>query len=946
MHGPVPSYPDSAAGPVRYCPVVSAYGTLQGYLWFAEAENAAGFVKMLVREELSGAGHWILRLRDAYGRGLTAAEAVHELATVPHERDSGRPDLAALATAESLAEVEESGRAGWVPPKEPVAPRGYRPLPDGLRLSYEDRQRHVRWLFETDGGAAGDGPVPPEAVLGGWEFDREGRPVRWRPNPRHGVPEAAGGEAGGGTSGGPGSGPGGGAGTLPPLGAGRRPAGRALLGWLDDPRAPRLCRVAGSSGSGRTHLLHWLAAACPADGPRPGRRVRAVLAADGLTPDSFVWRLSALLGTPVADTTALIGTLTDGAPLVLVVTGLDRAGGGLLPDAARRIAEEVLRPLLRVPWLRLVLECASGTAAAEALDVPAAVLDLDEPQWTDPDAYARWCAALAGHPLPADALYPSPGLAVLAARTAPGVAFEPDAGPARKAEVLAEAWWASLPEDVRAPVAVLGAVRGGIDTALWAELPGAGGAAAVDEAAAFLPPDPDGRQRVWPHTFADRLALWAVDHAALRQALLPDRPETAPGPADRQRLGLLLRHGLHTGTPVLDLLTDPDVLVHADPDSVTLAFASFTEAFEQATSPTRLRTGPFSGTLPERDGEPRRWLIESWWLAGPVASHTEEPRLRASALHGWLAGGEEPWSRELAERLAVTAGHDWRVRWSFGRRIEPVRLLAPGHGELRTGRLLVGVGDSVYVIEQADGKPVARDARIKLGQPSTVAVASSADDAAHALWWDGATATIRPDNGSRTSHDALVRLRESMTGGATALTAIGAPRPVLAGGDDHGEIYAIPELDLSEARRCEKRLHDGRVTAVAVAGYGDEHLILSGGEDGRVWTWLPDRTPPEAPTLTRDLPVTALAAHVLPQGLMFAVGWTDGLLQIMTVFGTPLLREIRFGTPIVGLAITPTGLLCAATESGVQAIELAELASPAGPGTAGTGREGREDGDG
>ncbi|MCZ0987667.1 hypothetical protein O1M54_21845 [Streptomyces diastatochromogenes] len=42
--------------------------------------------------------------------------------------------------------------------------------------------------------------------------------------------------------------------------AGREPAAAALLAWLADADAPRLCVVTGSAGSGKSALLAWLIA--------------------------------------------------------------------------------------------------------------------------------------------------------------------------------------------------------------------------------------------------------------------------------------------------------------------------------------------------------------------------------------------------------------------------------------------------------------------------------------------------------------------------------------------------------------------------------------------------------------------------------------------------------------------------------------------------------------
>ncbi|GGR06909.1 hypothetical protein GCM10010195_72450 [Kitasatospora griseola] len=755
-------------------------------------------------------------------------------------------------------------------------------------------------------GASGD----DQSVPGAWQLDAGGRPVRFWPNPRHHAPVQ--------------KQPAAPAAPLPPLHAGRRPAGRALLGWLGDPHAPRLCRIAGSSGSGRTHLLRWLTAACPPDSPRTDRRVDVLLAADGLTPDSFVWQLARELGTTAADVHELIETLTDGVPRVLAVTGLDRAGAGLLPDAPQRIVEKVLGPLLTVPWVRIVVEC----EASDLFDARAAVLDLDQPQWTDPDAYAQWCASLADHPLPAAALYPSPALALLAARTAPGAPVDPAAPPAQKAETLAEAWWASLPETARAPIVALAAAAGGdVDADLWGALPNSGGPTAVHQAADFVLPPQNGALRVWPRTFADRLALWGPDHPTLRQALLP----TAPGPHDSAWLGLVLRHAVRSGTSVVDLLSDPAVLVHADPASVTLAFAAHQQAFADATSPDRLRTGPFGRVGPEREGDPPRRLIEAWWLAGPVVTAAAGPGVRASALHTWLAGAEQPELGALAEQLGMMAGHTWRARWSFGRRIEQVHLLAAGHGPDAEGRLLVGIGRAVPTVDPSTGSLIQGAGRFVLDDPSTVALAAGEDGSAHALYRDGSINSILPEDDSRTATEALVRLRESLEAGATAMAASSGPRPVMVLGDDTGHVHAIPAVDRGEPRRSDTQMHRGPVTAVDVTGYDNEHLVISGGQDGTVWTWMPDRYPMTAPILARDSPVTAVAVATPGQRLMYAAAWEDGLTRVVLTGTDPVTCDLRLGARAVGLAITGAGRLCVATAAGVLGIDLAETtALPSG----------------
>ncbi|MFI9788819.1 hypothetical protein ACIHEI_35715 [Kitasatospora sp. NPDC051984] len=779
----------------------------------------------------------------------------------------------------------ESVVEGFVPPRPP----GYRPYPRMSREQCAEAVRRGGWLFKADEGHDPDGRVPVGVVEGAWQVDGDGFPLRFWPNPRYGAPEPEQPVADG-------------AAPLPPLHAGRRPAGRALLGWLEDPQAPRLCRVAGSGGSGRSHLLHWLVAACPPDHAHSGRRVEVALSAAELTVDLFVWRLAGLLGVSAAGPEELVAALIDGVPRVLVVTDLDRAGSGLLPDAARRIAAEVLRPLLRVPWLRIVVECASDTPAAAALDVPAAVLDLDQPQWTDLEAFTRWATSLAGRRLPAE-VYPSPALALLAARTGDGILLDAGAPLARRAETLAETWWESLPELVRAPVVALASVRGALDEELWGELPGSLGPFAVEQAVELLlPADHEGRYRVWPDSFAERLARTGLDHLSIRQNLLP---EEQPGPKDADRLDLVLRHAVRTSAPVDDLLADPAFLVHADPLAVGLAV-------EHGVA-LRAANGAESG-----DGGA---VHRAWWPAGPRVIAAADPGERASALHCWTAGE----GGDLSERFAQLAGQGWRAGWAFARRTDPVYLIARHNAPSHEGQLAVAVGWDIGAIDPATGRP-SGGSPLRLTDRSTVALATGHDGSTYALRHSGAVEEIRPSELSGPSGDGMRRLLASMDAGATAIAARGGEQRAVAAGDAAGGVHLLEDRDGTEAVRSDAPLHDGPVTALDLAHHGGHHLLITGGADGRVQAWMPGRGPLSPPLPARDVPVTAVAVATTPGGLMCAAGWADGLVRVVLAGAERVTHDLAIGAAAVGLVITDGGRVGVATAAGVLGIDLAGAA--------------------
>ncbi|WP_395292849.1 hypothetical protein ACF9IK_04000 [Kitasatospora hibisci] len=209
---------------------------------------------------------------------------------------------------------------------------------------------------------------------------------------------------------------------MPPVGAGRRPAGRALLALLDDPRAPWVCQVTGPAGIGKTRLLTWLATAC-ADPATPTRqRADAALSLAGTTRRSATWTVAARLGVRARTPEELVAGLgAADRPRLLFLWDLNRSAE---PEA---VADLLLGPLSDVPRVRMVVESAGVLPVAGQ----PAVMVRDEPRWTDSGSFASWYdRRRAGSPFSAEQVYPSPGLALLAARV-PAGAVVPVDGPER-----------------------------------------------------------------------------------------------------------------------------------------------------------------------------------------------------------------------------------------------------------------------------------------------------------------------------------------------------------------------------------------------------------------------------------------------------------------------------------------------------------------------------------
>ncbi|MET9935001.1 hypothetical protein ABZ054_29960, partial [Streptomyces sp. NPDC006324] len=158
---------------------------------------------------------------------------------------------------------------------------------------------------------------------------------------------------------------------------GTEPGAAALLGWLTDPDAHRLCLVTGAPGRGKTALLGWLAAHGPRSGRTRRRPARVLVPLAGQCALGAAWtvadRLGVVAGTPgdLVDALATSEARPTGRA-VLLLTDLHAAAE---PDALARLVTE----LAGVGRVRLVVEARDDTPALAALraDRRVTVVDLD-----------------------------------------------------------------------------------------------------------------------------------------------------------------------------------------------------------------------------------------------------------------------------------------------------------------------------------------------------------------------------------------------------------------------------------------------------------------------------------------------------------------------------------------------------------------------------------------
>ncbi|WP_448320795.1 hypothetical protein [Streptomyces sp. CO7] len=166
---------------------------------------------------------------------------------------------------------------------------------------------------------------------------------------------------------------------------GREPAAAALLSWLGDPRAPGLAVVTGGEGSGKSRLLAWLIG----HGTRPGtvgeRRVHGFVPLTGMTATTAAWMLGRQLSVAARSPGDLLAALAaDRRRTVVALPELHHADApGPLAELAWELAAQ--------EHVRVLVEVRSGTPWAQRLIAgPCALMDLDQPRWTDEARRRAW----------------------------------------------------------------------------------------------------------------------------------------------------------------------------------------------------------------------------------------------------------------------------------------------------------------------------------------------------------------------------------------------------------------------------------------------------------------------------------------------------------------------------------------------------------------------------
>ncbi|MFE7894203.1 ATP-binding protein [Streptomyces sp. NPDC057412] len=192
---------------------------------------------------------------------------------------------------------------------------------------------------------------------------------------------------------------------------GRTAALRALAAWrAAAPGAPRVVVLTGDAGSGRSRLLTGFLMLCepeyrkqlPLDAMDPSTvppelPPPAVPSAEGLTAAQVLWLIAdhfGLRATGVEGVYAELAALDE--PVTVVVPDVDRAGPVRAAGEPARLVREVLAPLAATETVRLMAEVPRPLAAELVAGLPqgtAQIIDLDAPEWADPDLLVRYAQA-------------------------------------------------------------------------------------------------------------------------------------------------------------------------------------------------------------------------------------------------------------------------------------------------------------------------------------------------------------------------------------------------------------------------------------------------------------------------------------------------------------------------------------------------------------------------
>jgi WD40 repeat protein len=117
--------------------------------------------------------------------------------------------------------------------------------------------------------------------------------------------------------------------------------------------------------------------------------------------------------------------------------------------------------------------------------------------------------------------------------------------------------------------------------------------------------------------------------------------------------------------------------------------------------------------------------------------------------------------------------------------------------------------------------------------------------------------------------------------------------------------------------------HDGGARAVAFARSGDRRVVVTGDGEGTLRCWDVETQQQVTHPLTRHaLGITCLTTGSVGASDLLGVSSADGTVRIWRLPDQMLLTELNLETYISQIALTPDGLLCVGTNSGLATFTL------------------------
>jgi hypothetical protein len=500
---------------------------------------------------------------------------------------------------------------------------------------------------------------------------------------------------------------------------GRTNALRALATWRTArPGVPRVVALTGNSGSGRSRLLTGFLMLCDPESRKqldldrldpysvpPELPAPAAANARGLTAAQFLWALAdhyELSANHTEDIYAELAAIAD--PVSLVVLDAEQAGPVRHTYEPSVLVRQVLKPLAALDSVRLVAELPRHLVTELAEGLPAGtvqVIDLDEPQWADPEGLVRHAEValspqFAGVELPftddpgarrtlSTAIGRRAGTNALVVQLAvQSILTAPEGFDAADESQLPTSVGEALdlhagrldadPQTLRLMLAPLALAEGdGIPVHLWARLASAVAGQDMSQAIArgltlagpFLRPveqkaagsDADGDRRtrlsLLHPAIGEEIRAGLPDVRAaqtqIAMALLESVPEQDWSKADPYVCDHIAGHTLEAGL-LPQLLTDPGLFVHADPVPLRAAIEAVPTEELGAPARTYLRTAPLL-TRHEASGLWRAALLETAFVEDGLPEYAE-------AVHqlGLHLPWQTLWSLPVPGVSAVTVG--------------------------------------------------------------------------------------------------------------------------------------------------------------------------------------------------------------------------------------------------------------------------------------------------